>query len=56
MGLIRLVDRRAVAGVIVPGVGGILAPFQSAAPYLRHIDHCSVFLGHAGAARLALYR
>lgn len=45
MGLFRLVDRRAAAGALLSGVGGILAALESAAPYLRYPDHRPVFLG-----------
>ncbi len=56
MGFVWLVDCRLGAGALLSGLGGVVAPFKSAASDLRRADYCPVFLGHAGAAGLALCR
>ena len=56
MGFVWLVDCRVGAGTLLSGFGGVVASFESAASYLRRADYCPVFLGHAGAAGLALCR
>jgi hypothetical protein len=45
MGLIWLVDRRAAAGALLPGVGGFLAQFKSAASDLGILTIVPFFWG-----------
>ena len=56
MGIIRLVGRRAAFSADLPRFSGFLAQFKNAPSDFWRPDHRAVFLGHAGASGLALYR
>lgn len=45
MGFVWLVDCRLGAGALLSGLGGVVAPFKSAASDLRRADYCPVFWG-----------